>query len=105
MIVKNNSNASAKNGFCSITHAGGNETGENYLLDFTYYINKGLIDGEKLSTLFYDTAGAVGEDITPLSSGEETNCNGYYIRLRALNTKIDQLNEINTENFKPLNEA
>jgi phage minor structural protein len=45
MIVKNNANESAKNGYCSITRAGGNETGENYIYDFSYYMNHGLIDG------------------------------------------------------------
>ena len=38
MVVKNNSNQFAKNGFCSIARAKDNPTGENYLYDFSYYI-------------------------------------------------------------------
>jgi hypothetical protein len=40
MIVKPNNNKAAKNGYCSIDEATGNETGESTLYDFSYYINK-----------------------------------------------------------------
>jgi phage minor structural protein len=38
MIVKNNSNVAAKNGFCSIARSPLNELGENFILNFDYYI-------------------------------------------------------------------
>ena len=37
LIVKQNSNELAENGFCTIQRAGGNPTGENYIYDFQYY--------------------------------------------------------------------
>jgi phage minor structural protein len=39
LIVKANSNELGKNGFCTISRAGANPTGENYIYDFQYYQN------------------------------------------------------------------
>jgi len=39
IIVKNNNNEFAKDGFCSIARARENPSGENFIYDFTYYIN------------------------------------------------------------------
>jgi hypothetical protein len=38
LIVKNNSNEYARDGFCSIARASENPSGENFILDFNYYI-------------------------------------------------------------------
>jgi hypothetical protein len=38
MIVKNNANEFAENGFCSVSRAKENPIGENFLYDFSYYI-------------------------------------------------------------------
>jgi hypothetical protein len=38
LIVKNNANEFASNGFCSIARATENPTGENFLLNFDHYI-------------------------------------------------------------------
>ena len=55
IIVKNNSNEYGKDGFCSIARAENNPIGENYLFDFSYYINQGLLDKEKtLKDLYED---------------------------------------------------
>ena len=55
IIVKNNSNEYGKDGFCSIARAENNPSGENYLFDFSYYINQGLLDKEKtLKDLYED---------------------------------------------------
>ena len=48
MIVKANINNLAENGICQIATALANETGENTLYDFSYYVNHGLIDKNKL---------------------------------------------------------
>jgi phage minor structural protein len=37
LIVKQNANQHAKDGFCTIQRAGANPTGENYIYDFQYY--------------------------------------------------------------------
>jgi phage minor structural protein len=38
LIVKNNSNEFATDGFCSIARATESPNGENFILDFSYYI-------------------------------------------------------------------
>jgi hypothetical protein len=38
IVVKDNSNEFAKNGFCSIARAEENYPGENFIYDFSYYI-------------------------------------------------------------------
>jgi hypothetical protein len=105
MIVKNNSNTSAKNGSCSIVRAGANETGENYIYDFTYYVNKDLIDGDSLNKVLYDTTGASGadwgDDFDPDTM--DTNCNGYYTRLKLINAALDREQEKNDMYFIPMN--
>lgn len=99
LIVKNNSNEFADNGFCTITRASSNPLGENFIYDFQYYFNQGLLDAmDYLNTLYSFTAidesnhsvSASGEDI---SEGQEFNLIGYYPRLRNINDSLDTLNE------------
>ena len=74
IIVKNNSNEFGKNGFCSIARASENPTGENFILDFGYYIRQGMIGLAELTNDFYlDVAGYIG----------------YYKNLKRINTKRD----------------
>ena len=47
LIVKQNNNEFGKDGFCTIARAGVNPTGENYIYDFSYFINKGLINANE----------------------------------------------------------
>lgn len=54
-IVKNNSNQFAQDGFCSIARANDNTAGENFILDFSYYINQGLLDREIINNDLYMT--------------------------------------------------
>ena len=71
MIVKNNANQFANNGFCSIARAKENPTGENFLFDFSYYIQQGLMGFSELNNdLYLDVNGYIG----------------YYKKLRRLNT-------------------
>ena len=61
MIVKNNANQFADNGFCSIARAQENPTGENFLLDFSYYIQQGLMGFSELNNdLYLDVNGYIG---------------------------------------------
>jgi hypothetical protein len=108
MIVKNNANQAGANGYCSIARAASNETGENCIYDFSYYINKGLIDKESLLEILYNKADAIGEDVSDEEDWTEsdgTNCNGFYPRLRLLNAALDIEIERNNEYFLPLNQA
>jgi hypothetical protein len=74
LVVKNNSNEFATDGFCSITRASENPSGENFILDFKYYIQHNLISlGALTSDLYLENAGYLG----------------YYKKLKRLNTLRD----------------
>ena len=57
MIVKDNANEFAPNGFCSIARASENPTGENFLLNFDHYIRQGLLDFDIVTNDLYVTSG------------------------------------------------
>ena len=61
MVVKDNSNEYATDGFCSIARATENPTGENFIFDFRYYINQGLLGFSEINNdLYLDTSGYIG---------------------------------------------
>lgn len=92
LIVPNANNEFAPNGFCSIARAGGNEIGENYIYNFSYYIHHGLIDKDKLQKDLWDLEGQEGPDISEDPS-TKCNCNGYYARLSKINAQYALLEE------------
>lgn len=80
LIVKQNSNEFAKNGFCTIARAGANPTRENYIYDFQYYHNKDLLNlDDYLQTVY-------------LGENTEGGLNGYFPRIKALNVQIEDKN-------------
>lgn len=97
LIVKDNSNEFAENGFCTIARAGANPLGENFIYDFQYYFNQGLLDPmDYLNTLYsyeVDDLGPVGGDVgnDNTSDYKHTNLIGYYPRLRKINDKLTNL--------------
>lgn len=71
-IVLANYNDNAPNGTCSIVDSEENYPRENFVLNFDYYINHGLLDGEVLNRdLYY--------------SGSSDNYIGYYTKLHKWN--------------------
>ena len=62
IIVKNNSNEYADNGFCSIARAKDNPTKENFLYNFDYYIKQGILNESILNNDLYlrDNTGSIG---------------------------------------------
>ena len=75
LIVKNNSNEFATDGFCSIARAIESPNGENFILDFSYYIQQGMMGlAEITNDLYLDVNGYLG----------------YYKALKRINTKRDQ---------------
>lgn len=75
LIVKNNSNEFATDGFCSIARATESPNGENFILDFSYYIQQGMMGlAEITNDLYLDVNGYLG----------------YYKALKRINTKRDQ---------------
>ena len=89
LIVSPNSNEFGKNGYCAIGRAPSNETGEDVVFNFDYYINTGVLSAKDLVEVLYNTNGASGADIDKDMS--YTNCMGYYIRLRRINDDLQKL--------------
>lgn len=79
IIVKDNSNEFAIGGFCSITRAEENPSGENSLYSFDYYIGQGLLDFD-----------SVNDDLYSSASGSL----GYYNKLKTLNNEAQEKIEI-----------
>lgn len=85
LIVKQNSNEFAKDGFCSISRSLANPIGEDFLYDFSYYFNTNMINAREYLDELYSATGAKGADV----GGGSTNLNGYFLRLRAINDKMN----------------
>ena len=77
-IVGQNSNEFATKGFCTISRSKENYPRTNFLLNFDYFINQGLIDGSALTNDLYDSTGDIG----------------YYYWLNQYNTEYDGLTEL-----------
>ena len=75
LVVKNNSNEFAVDGSCSIARSSENPSGENFLLDFSYYVQSGLI---KQSTITNDLY---------LDNNQYL---GYYKKLKDINKERDK---------------
>ena len=79
LIVEDNSNEFGKDGYCSIMRASANPTGENFLYDFGYYIQKRMLNHNLVTQDLYFN-----------------NINhylGYYPKLKAWNIERDELIE------------
>lgn len=94
LIVPDNSNEFAPNGFCSIARAGANQSGENYLYDFSYYYNFGLLDKNRTQDLLE----------RPAKDGDGP-LQGYYVKLLALNAQLTVAIDRFTALSKPLMQA
>ena len=56
VIVKPNNQEYATDGMCTIARAPSNQTGETEILNFDYYINQGLLDGNTVINDLYGTS-------------------------------------------------
>lgn len=68
VVVAPNTSEYAENGMCRIADADLNENGENYILDFGYYISQGLLNSGELNKYLY----------SPNNNGQS----GFYIELK-----------------------
>lgn len=79
LVVKQNSNEFAQDGFCTIARSLENPTRDNFIYDFTYYVNQGMIDFDIVNNdLYLDANGYLG----------------YYKKLKRLNVERDELVDI-----------
>lgn len=70
VVVAPNTSEYAENGMCRIADADLNENGENYILDFGYYISQGLLSSGELNKYLY------------LPNGDKS---GFYVELKDKN--------------------
>ena len=66
-------NSAAEDGYCAIADASLNPSGESFLLDFSYFINQGMLDGASFR-----------EDLFNVSTG-------YYAKMKNLNNQYKEL--------------
>lgn len=71
VVVAPNTSEYAENGMCRIADADLNENGENYILDFGYYISQGLLNSGELNKYLY--------------SPNNNSQSGFYIELKKKN--------------------
>ena len=57
LIVEDNVTDLAENGFCSIANASENDLKENFLINFDYYINKGILNAAVVNNDIYGAEG------------------------------------------------
>jgi hypothetical protein len=76
MIVKDNANEFARNGFCSIARATDNFPKENFILNFDHYYRHKLLDLDTVTNDLY---------------GVSNSCLGYYTKLRRINRDREAL--------------
>ena len=95
LIVKQNNNTLAEDGFCTIARAGANPTGENYIYDFQYFHNQNIMNSAEYLNNTYYLDGAIGPDAelwndeTKVKSEEGViNPKGYYARLKKINNAL-----------------
>ena len=79
VIVSPNSNEFGQDGFCTIARSDENYSKTNFILDFGYYINQGMLSSGQVNLDLYDSTGINGIE--------------YYYFLRQLNMQYDGYNE------------
>lgn len=82
LIVKQNSNEFAPNGFCTIARADANPTGENTIYDFQYFFNTGMMSARDYLETTYVVYNKNLDGIQ-----------GYFPRIRDLNIQIQKDND------------
>ena len=96
LIVKQNSNEHANDGFCTIARAEANPTGENYIYDFSYFNKTGLLIARDYfacvyySTNPFDGTKEVGPDI---GNGDKYNLQNYFNRIKYINIQLIDIND------------
>ena len=79
VVVAPNTSEYAENGMCRIADADLNENGENYILDFGYYISQGLLNSGELNKYLY----------LPDNNGKS----GFYVELKNKNKEYNEIVE------------
>lgn len=73
-IVSANNNEFAKNGSCAISQSSENYPGVDFILNFDYYINQGLLDSSEINKDLYSSTDGIG----------------YYFNLHRINSEYQK---------------
>ena len=95
LIVKNNKNKYAPNGFCAVGLAQSNPTKQNALFNFDHYINTGLLDGNQLYLDLWDTNNGLG--YYKVISQASKQYDEYTAKIEEINSILYPLNTQVTE--------
>ena len=90
VIVKPNKNEHAKDNFCTIQRAEENVIKENFLLDFSYYVQQGLLDNTELINDLYSNFNTKLDYFNKLARLNRDNDN-IADRLASLNLELDKV--------------
>lgn len=90
LIIKDNTNSVAENGFCSIARAPSNIGRENFILNFNYFINQGFLD---YSTVMNDLYGTSANDLAYLTNLGNYNklYDEYSLKISSLEASLLEL--------------
>ena len=89
-IVSPNNNEFATDGFCTIARSTNNYIRDNFILNFDYYIQQGLLDSAQLQRDLYNWFTWSESDG---HEGGGSTVKGYYTQLRELNNTYDDITE------------
>ena len=92
VIIQPNANEFAPNGSCSIQQAKLNPTGENFIYNFNYYINQGLLNKEEIFEDLYGINNGIG--LYPRLKEWNTLATNY---IDAMATMIDGLTKLESQ--------
>lgn len=103
LIVKDNSNELAEDGYCSIAKASANLTKENYIYNFEYFHSNGMLDAKDyVDSLYYDVNSKTGVrqagyDIAidgkypDIDTETPQNLQNYFNRINIINSQMRAL--------------
>lgn len=92
LIVKNNNNEFATDGSCNIARANLNPTGENFLINFDYFLNRKKISQEILYNDLYESlikVSILGDEVSKYFD-QSQDWVGFYNGLKLLNRERDK---------------
>ena len=96
LMVRKNSNQYAPHGYCSIAHANMNPSGEDYIYDFRYFHEMGLLDETQyLHSLYFPTnpTNGISQSGDDIPNTGDLNLQNYFNRVKAINENINDIND------------
>lgn len=94
LIIRDNNNTHAIDEKASISRASSNPTGENYIYNFSHFIDTGELESDAYDSIVWgQTNESTGPDLGVGHEEEDYNLVGYFPRIKNINTSLVDLNE------------